>query len=30
MKFMTAEPFRINMVETIKKTAKEDRQRWLK
>lgn len=30
MKFMTAEPFRIKMVERIKKTTKEERQRWLK
>ncbi|MEK4231384.1 tryptophanase [Solibacillus sp. FSL H8-0538] len=30
MKFMTAEPFRIKMVERIKKTTKEERQGWLK
>lgn len=30
MKFMTAEPFRIKMVEPIKKTTKEQRQEWLK
>jgi tryptophanase len=30
MKYMTAEPFRIKMVEPIKKTTKEQRQQWLK
>ncbi|MFD2133974.1 beta-eliminating lyase-related protein [Pseudogracilibacillus auburnensis] len=30
MKFMTAEPFRIKMVERVKKTTKEERQKWLK
>ncbi|WP_045516070.1 tryptophanase [Neobacillus niacini] len=29
MRFMTAEPFRIKMVERIKKTTKEQRQQWL-
>lgn len=30
MKYMTAEPFRIKVVEPVKKTTKEERQRWLK
>ncbi len=30
MKYMTAEPFRIKMVEPIKKTTKAERQQWLK
>ncbi|RFB18018.1 aminotransferase class I/II-fold pyridoxal phosphate-dependent enzyme [Bacillus sp. HNG] len=30
MKFMTAEPFRIKMVERVKKTTKQERQQWLK
>ena len=30
MKFMTAEPFRIKMVEKLKKTTKKERQEWLK
>lgn len=30
MKFMTAEPFRIKMVERVKKSTKEQRQQWLK
>ncbi|SHJ55052.1 tryptophanase [Paramaledivibacter caminithermalis] len=30
MKFMTAEPFRIKMVEPIKKSTKEQRRQWLK
>lgn len=30
MKYMTAEPFRIKMVEPIKKTTKTERQQWLK
>lgn len=30
MKYMTAEPFRIKMVEPIKKSTKEQRQQWLK
>ncbi len=30
MKFMTAEPFRIKMIERVKKTTKEQRQEWLK
>lgn len=30
MRFMTAEPFRIKMVERLKKTTKEQRQQWLK
>ncbi|GAA0179501.1 tryptophanase [Clostridium sediminicola] len=30
MKFMTAEPFRIKMVERVKKSTKEQRQEWLK
>ncbi|MDR7871306.1 MAG: tryptophanase [Tissierellaceae bacterium] len=30
MKFMNAEPFRIKMVEPIKKSTKEERQAWLK
>ncbi|WP_077213113.1 tryptophanase [Bacillus dakarensis] len=30
MRFMTAEPFRIKMVEKIKKTTKAERQEWLK
>ncbi|RHW42844.1 aminotransferase class I/II-fold pyridoxal phosphate-dependent enzyme [Neobacillus notoginsengisoli] len=30
MQFMIAEPFRIKMVERIKKTTKEERQQWLK
>ena len=29
MKYMTAEPFRIKMVEPIKKTTKTERQKWL-
>lgn len=29
MRFMTAEPFRIKMVERIKKTTKQQRQQWL-
>lgn len=30
MKFMTAEPFRIKMIERVKKTTKEQRQEWLR
>lgn len=30
MDFMTAEPFRIKMVERVKKTTKDERQQWLK
>ena len=30
MKYMTAEPFRIKVVESIKKTTKAERQEWLK
>lgn len=30
MKYMTAEPFRIKMVEKLKKTTKKERQEWLK
>ncbi|MBS4208760.1 tryptophanase [Bacillus sp. FJAT-50079] len=30
MKYMTAEPFRIKVVERVKKTTKEERQKWLK
>ncbi|MEH7111338.1 tryptophanase [Neobacillus niacini] len=30
MRFMTAEPFRIKMVERVKKTTKAERQQWLK
>lgn len=30
MKYMTAEPFRIKMVEPIKKSTREQRQQWLK
>lgn len=30
MQFQTAEPFRIKMIEHVKKTCKEDRIRWLK
>lgn len=30
MKFMTAEPFRIKMVERVKKTTIQERQQWLK
>ncbi|MEH7383466.1 tryptophanase [Bacillus sp. JJ1533] len=30
MKFMTAEPFRIKMVERVKKNTKQERQQWLR
>ncbi|NLA06905.1 MAG: tyrosine phenol-lyase, partial [Firmicutes bacterium] len=30
MKYMTAEPFRIKVVEPIRKSTKEQRQKWLK
>ncbi|HEY60795.1 MAG TPA: tryptophanase [Anaerolineae bacterium] len=30
MRFMTAEPFRIKMIERVKKMTKKDRQQWLK
>jgi tryptophanase len=30
MKFLTAEPFRIKMIERVKKTTKAERQQWLK